>query len=360
MELLLFVHVCVSTPSLGFYLSYSHPNRTMTPEDRHRLKMQNWEWNSQNCPMGLRGPLGVVGSRKRKTRRSARGGKKRRSEGNGSPSRPTAPPAPIFGTGTTAVPPGFLRNPSHNPVVRDLSAPDPSRPQPRGREVTIATTCSRPGGANPPAPNNHARPELPAWLLMVPPPCPPGPAPMEVEPEWGTGARERGDGRRVGGEREMEEGRGAGGERSGEGQARNRRIPFRNKGRGKGFRAHCRPVPRLEGLPPRVAKLVHDLEEDNKFLTRQIVHLQHKVIALQQGAPSAAATSTGRSRRCQGQQTDPGTPEGLGEPQQPSQPSPPSSAVLGDGDSPPARGAIRGSRDGGRFCESATCLCLLP
>ena len=125
----------------------------------------------------------------------------------------------------------------------------------------------------------------------------------------------------------MEEGRGAGGERSGEGQVRNRRIPFRNKGRGKGFRAHCRPVPRLEGLPPRVAKLVHDLEEDNKFLTRQIVHLQHKVIALQQGAPSAAATSTGRSRRCQGQQTDPGTPEGLGEPQQPSQPSPPASAL---------------------------------
>ena len=112
-------------------------------------------------------------------------------------------------------------------------------------------------------------------------------------------------------------------------------------------RAGARASGPIVGLPlawkgfPRAARVVYDLEEDNKFLTRQIVHLQHKIIALQQGATPAAASATGTNWRCQGQQTDPGTPEGPGgcfsegpgeqqtqpEPQRSSNPSPPTSTL---------------------------------
>ena len=115
MELLLFVHVCVSTPSLGFYLSYSHPNRTMTPEDRHRLNMQNWEWNSQNCPMGLRGPLGVVGSRKRKTRRSERGGEEEEERGKWVTFPAHGPTSSHFRDGDNCGSTGFLEEPFSKP-----------------------------------------------------------------------------------------------------------------------------------------------------------------------------------------------------------------------------------------------------
>ena len=90
--------------------------------------------------------------------------------------------------------------------------------------------------------------------------------------------------------------------------------PLQNKGRGKGFHGHCRPAPRLERLPPTRGQMVMDLEEDNKFLTRQIVHLQHKTMALQQAATAAASSSPGTKRKCRAQQTDPGTPEGPGGP----------------------------------------------